>query len=1180
MGVVYEAIDHHVGTRVALKALKAQSADELLRFKAEFRSLQDIGHPNLVRLGELFNEEGEWFFSMELIEGVDLRRWVRGDSGPRDDQRLRSALAGLADGLEALHAAGKIHRDIKPSNVLVTEAGRVVLLDFGLVTEVTRARELSDAHMVGTADYVSPEQAASQPVGPATDWYSVGVVLFELLSGQLPFQGRPLRILMDKQVQDPPALRDLDPNIPEDLAELCRDLMRRDPNARAGAADMERVLRGGSPQRPSVTASSRASHAFVGRAEDLAALHEAFESTASGEPVAVMVQGASGVGKSALVRRFVDTLSRGERVCTVLFGRCYERESVPYRAIDGVIDALSRVLGKLPRSEVKALLPEDAAILTQIFPVLARVDGIARARRLGAAPQEPRELRRRGFAALRELLVALAGQAPLCLVIDDFQWADADSLVLLNELLYPPDAPPLCLIATTRVIGEPPELPCSVRSIDVTGLTVELATELTRGLLTHAGLAESRAEAIVRESSGHPLFIHELIRYLETAGDEGDVAVRLDEALWHRIELLESPARRVLELVAVAGTPLRQEVAARAADMEYVEFQRWAAMLRVGHLVLTEGVRGSDRIEAYHNRVREAIWSKLGGDQLQSLHHRLATALESSDAAALEPQRLVWHFDCSGEPTRAAERAVEAARIAEGMVAFQLAADLYRTALRLGRYDVERERELRICLADALVAAGRGTEAADEYMVAADGADPATRLECQRRAASQLLLSGYIERGLETLRGVLRDVEIQLPSSHRRALLSAGWRRLRLRLRGFRWTPRHENEIAASTLKQLDVYRAVATSLAMVDTIRGADIQSRFVLLALDVGEPSRVVRAMGLESAFASVTSRGGIERARKLLARVERIAAERPDPLHDAWAAAIRGIIAYFAAELDESLATLTVSEALFREQTTATAWEQNTVRVFHLWALRHAGELVRLRRRLEENIRDARDRGDRYAETTMIRTCVRAWLCHDQVERARDELARTTWTPPRASFHLQHWYELKARSELELYTRAGEIGLAEAQEGFRAMAKSLLGRVQVVRTESGWVLGRLFLLDAVEGNEVAVRLRSAERAARSLVRERTAYGMVFGGLVGAAVCHQRGDDEGAVERLSRVMEVADASAMGLYSAGARWVCAGLLEGSRGEAMLEEARAYFDDQRVPRPERVVNVICPGFST
>jgi len=364
-----------------------------------------------------------------------------------DEQRLRSALRQLAEGVHSLHEMGKLHRDIKPSNVLVTEDGRVVLLDFGLVEDINP--ELHETLLAGTPDYMSPEQGAQTTISKASDWYSVGVILYQALTGRLPFRGKFFEVVLHKQTREPIQPREINPNVPRDLNNLCIRLLRRDPETRPTGREILRAL---GVRRPAVLAPfiTPSSSSFIGRERLLAELHDAYSATREGRTVAVYVHGTSGMGKTTLARIFIDQLKQTTRNAIVLQGRCYERESVPYKALDGVVDSLSKHLASLRRAKAEELLPRNRAALARVFPVMLQVDAIFDARSSRPETIDLFTLRRQAFSALRELLTNLGRSKPLVIYIDDLQWADNDSIFLLEDLLRPPDAPPLLLICSFR----------------------------------------------------------------------------------------------------------------------------------------------------------------------------------------------------------------------------------------------------------------------------------------------------------------------------------------------------------------------------------------------------------------------------------------------------------------------------------------------------------------------------------------------------------------------------------------------------------------------------------------------------------------------------------------------------------------------------------------------------------
>jgi len=486
MGIVFEVLDERDGSHVALKTLRAYTPGGLSRFKREFRSLQDLVHRNLVSLHELFEKDGAWFFTMEFVPGIDFMQhvrdqsawlaetisvggspgyvsatdvtdrpsparelWAASSSTPSvfDEPRLRSALAQLASGLSALHAAGKVHRDIKPANIRVAPDGRVVILDFGLISELEAREQSTEANVVGTAEYMAPEQAMSGRVGPEADWYAVGVLIYEALTGRLPFIGTPLQILVEKQKGAPAAPRAVAASVPSDLDALCRALLATDPKARPAGSDILRMLGGGNADAVARIGSA-SKPPFLGREAELTAVANALDNVRNGAVEVVCVHGDSGVGKTSIVREFVDRMPEGT---VVLAGRCYEQETVPYKAFDGVVDALSRHLRSLPAAEAATHVPRHASLLVQAFPVLAAVDAFAQAPLPKRDVLDVFEIRTRAFLALRETLQLIAERHTLVVTIDDIQWADADSATLLAMLLGAPEPPSMLVLVTSRI---------------------------------------------------------------------------------------------------------------------------------------------------------------------------------------------------------------------------------------------------------------------------------------------------------------------------------------------------------------------------------------------------------------------------------------------------------------------------------------------------------------------------------------------------------------------------------------------------------------------------------------------------------------------------------------------------------------------------------------------------------
>jgi serine/threonine protein kinase len=1226
-GIVYEAFDTKRNAVVALKTLRAFDAKALQRFKHEFRTLADVDHVHLVSLFELFGDGDEWFFTMELVDGVPLVDYVwsetrhagdlsigghsqdptsdlparRGAASDADASgwsaasgdetpairiarvdRLRSVMRQLAEGVCAMHRAAILHRDLKPSNVLVRPDGLVVVLDFGLATELS-SREF-EGRIVGTPAYMSPEQASGRPVEEASDWYSVGVMLYEGLTGVSPFRGRTSEVLLSKQLDEPPPPHTMARHVPDDLDRLCQDLLRRDPYERPSGSEVLRRLTGEPGGPPQAETAARVLSTLVGRDGQIAALLEAHARTSRDEAVIACIEGRSGMGKSVLARRFLNEVRRRNPQAVVLSGRCYEQESVPYKAIDGVIDELARMLADWDPRELDAVLPRNIRALARLFPVLNQVGRIA-----AIVDTEPatdaQELRRRAFAALRELLRALLRRHPLILFIDDLHWGDIDSASLLTELLRPPDPPPLLLVLAYRSEERQssaalnallPTLAAEtagrhVQTVDVAELSQVEARSLASALLADRPDASAHAESIAQESGGSPFFVEELARHVAASGR----VASLGDVLRTRVAELSIDARRMLELIALNSRPLDFEVGKTAADW-LGDPRSILRQLRALHFVRTQADAESTVVEPKHDRIREAVINGLDAETRRSHHVRLANAWEASGRA--DPELLAVHYDGAGDPARAAENAERAAGLADETLAFDRAARLYRWVVSLrpdaGRSDL---RPIHIKLAKSLANTGKGRLAAEAYLEAAVGAPVDELVELERQAAEQFLRVGDIDQGLEVIRRVLERIGMRLPMTSRGALPSMLFSRVRLAIRGFAYRERAESTIPPVVLARIDTCRTAALGMHFIDPLRGGSYHYRALLLALKTGEPFRV----GLT--LATQVTQGPLAGGRRRFAEMEAVrrrAMEIADRLDNDYLRALTIIsVGVGMGHLGDHQGCLTNVEggaALLRDRCVGAIWEHQGARVFMMESLFWMGEWTELQRRLPVYVQISEEASDNLmAAFLKARVHPFALLFANQPERARaathDAIAQ--WS--NQAFQLPHFYELYAQLYVDLYCEDASRGFERLKQTRKQVSRSLLMQGQKFRVEMESIRGRLALTAAVGGD--MDMLRTAEQEARRLEGEDIPWAEGLASLLRAGVAATRGQRSEALTFLSAAERQLEACHMRGFLAAARRRRGELMGGDEGRELVVAADEWMTAQQVADPARVTNMLVPG---
>ena len=830
MGEVFEARRLSSQDRVAIKLLPLDTGGKLLQyFKREFRSLATVHHPNLIGMHTLECDGEQWFLTMDLVDGgVDFLSYVRPE-GKLNEERLRAKLKELASAMAALHARGIIHRDLKPGNVMVDREGRLAVLDFGLVLELKSGISFEGGEIQGTPGYMSPQQVNGEVSTPACDWYAVGTMIYHAITGKLPFSDKSvMKLLRAKLTNEAPPLNG---EGPADLCELATRMLRLDPAERPKQDDIFQALSLEAELPPRDVRVD-----LIGRDDQLRQLDDVFQEVKKERNARlVQITGKSGEGKSSLVDAFLRSVE-GNQPVVVFAGRCYDRESVPFKALDGVVDGVCHFLRRLNPADVRRMLPDDIGLLGQLFPVLSQVQVIEDATRqmANARNLDSRQVRLRAFLALRQLLASIASGREVVIFIDDLQWGDADSAEALFELLKPPTDTALLVIGTCRSdemeqsrflqhydtlrerSSETPEL----AQIEVGKLTVSESQQLiVNAAPFYMQEQDPIVEEIIAEAAGNPYLTLQLIESLHL--DEDKVTYRtLHDVIATKLAGLPDLADGLLKLLTVFGRDISMSELAEAAG-SYSTTISTLTRMRSEQLVRWLSEDAEPVLDIYHDKIRESVLAQIPNSEKSGLHHALAETIErraggvspeSLDALSLTNESLrarlfdlSSHFDAAGTTEKARYYGLLAAEQAYNQLALEVAVEHYQVASRhaAGSSDSIRYR-IAFGYSDVLAKIGRLDAASQELDRANNFAiDEVQTAQIHALRASLAFKAGTGDQVPDICAEALRQLGTKLPRTTVGFACGSVWQLLTLACAGeYENTSRHGSE-AEITKRQL-----------------------------------------------------------------------------------------------------------------------------------------------------------------------------------------------------------------------------------------------------------------------------------------------------------------------------------------------------------------------------------------
>ena len=800
MGAVYKARDTEQDKIVAIKILSDQSIqieDLKHRFNREASSGLKLDHPNIIKIYEVGEELNNYFIAMEYIDGKTLKSLL--DDGPLEPSKVIDIGLAAASALREAHNLSIIHRDIKCDNIMVTRDGNVKVMDFGLAKVQNASMLTIEGSILGTISYMSPQQAIGEAIDHRSDIFSLGVVMYELLTGKLPFTGDyEMAIIYSILNEDPLSIREINKTVPKSLEQVVFKALRKDPKKRHQDASelidelnkVKQILEGDLLiEEEDITAfdeslmrEEREFHAkLAGREDCFEKLKGILHRITLGEGQLAFIVGEAGIGKTRLVfelEKYARTLKT-----RTLNSRCVFNKGVyPYQPFVEALRSYFEIKGIDDDEKLELFLDTKAPELIAVLPIIKLFLNVKGSNNVVVESKE------QIWDAIYKLFIKISEERPLIIFIDDLHWADEDTLNFLNYIgrnsinrrllligTYRPEDIEMNINGTANKLNEIKHELCRegiLTVIELKRLSVEDIYLITNSLFPDAEFDESFYQILFNETEGNPFFVIETLKLLKLekiiflSGEKYflkenyrqiSIPEKVHDIIIKRIDRLEKKDREILEIGSVEGESFHSGTIKFCLEINKLQLLRTLQSLEREHHI----IHPADKMYRFdHSKIRDALYDAIA-PELKSEYHLLIAEyfIENFKDDERHVPNIAQHLLNGGDEVRALPYVLAAANRAKLVFANEQAIYFYqkgkeiifKNELLLSSDIINQKQIINENMGDVLALVGKHDSALENYysVDVSDETSLQQQIELQWKIGNVFLSKGESDKALK-----------------------------------------------------------------------------------------------------------------------------------------------------------------------------------------------------------------------------------------------------------------------------------------------------------------------------------------------------------------------------------------------------------------------------------------------